>query len=294
MVKHMNNIYISDFLSYLEVEANYSKNTINSYENDLNKFEEYYKSKDLLKITSKDIEKYIQTLSDLAPTTVSHNISSLKTFYSYFLKQVRISNNPTDGIKSPKLGIHLPTYLTIDEVNKLLDIEVTDAFSSRNKAILELMYATGLRISEVISLEFKNVDYDECIIRVMGKGSKERIVPVNDYAIKYLKEYIDNYRPELVKNEINNYIFLNNHGRMLTRQGIFKMIKNYAALKNIKKTIGPHTLRHTFATHLLENGADLRVIQELLGHSDISTTQIYTHLTKEALHNEYKKYFPRD
>lgn len=294
MVKHMNNIYISDFLSYLEVEANYSKNTINSYENDLNKFEEYYKSKDLLKITSKDIEKYIQTLSDLAPTTVSHNISSLKTFYSYFLKQGRISNNPTDGIKSPKLGIHLPTYLTIDEVNKLLDIEVTDAFSSRNKAILELMYATGLRISEVISLEFKNIDYDECIIRVMGKGSKERIVPVNDYAIKYLKEYINNYRPELVKNEINNYIFLNNHGRMLTRQGIFKIIKNYAALKNIKKTIGPHTLRHTFATHLLENGADLRVIQELLGHSDISTTQIYTHLTKEALHNEYKKYFPRD
>lgn len=290
----MNNIYISDFLSYLEVEANYSKNTINSYENDLNKFEEYYKSKDLLKITSKDIEKYIQTLSDLAPTTVSHNISSLKTFYSYFLKQGRISNNPTDGIKSPKLGIHLPTYLTIDEVNKLLDIEVTDAFSSRNKAILELMYATGLRISEVISLEFKNIDYDECIIRVMGKGSKERIVPVNDYAIKYLKEYINNYRPELVKNEINNYIFLNNHGRMLTRQGIFKIIKNYAALKNIKKTIGPHTLRHTFATHLLENGADLRVIQELLGHSDISTTQIYTHLTKEALHNEYKKYFPRD
>lgn len=290
----MNNIYISDFLSYLEVEANYSKNTINSYENDLNKFEEYYKSKDLLKITSKDIEKYIQTLSYLAPTTVSHNISSLKTFYSYFLKQGRISNNPTDGIKSPKLGIHLPTYLTIDEVNKFLDIEVTDAFSSRNKAILELMYATGLRISEVISLEFKNIDYDECIIRVMGKGSKERIVPVNDYAIKYLKEYIDNYRPELVKNEINNYIFLNNHGRMLTRQGIFKMIKNYAALKNIKKTIGPHTLRHTFATHLLENGADLRVIQELLGHSDISTTQIYTHLTKEALHNEYKKYFPRD
>lgn len=290
----MNNIYISDFLSYLEVEANYSKNTINSYENDLNKFEEYYKIKDLLKITSKDIEKYIQTLSDLAPTTVSHNISSLKTFYSYFLKQGRISNNPTDGIKSPKLGIHLPTYLTIDEVNKLLDIEVTDAFSSRNKAILELMYATGLRISEVISLEFKNIDYDECIIRVMGKGSKERIVPVNDYAIKYLKEYINNYRPELVKNEINNYIFLNNHGRMLTRQGIFKIIKNYAALKNIKKTIGPHTLRHTFATHLLENGADLRVIQELLGHSDISTTQIYTHLTKEALHNEYKKYFPRD
>ncbi len=294
MVKRMNDIYISDFLSYLEVEANYSENTIRSYENDLNKFEEYYKKKDLLKITSKDIDKFIQTLNDLAPSTVSHNISSLKTFYSYFLKLGRISANPTDGIKSPKLGIHLPTYLTIDEINKLLDIEVTDAFSSRNKAILELMYATGLRISEVITLEFKNIDYEECIVRVMGKGSKERIVPINNYAIKYLKDYIDNYRPELVKNEINNYIFLNNHGRMLTRQGIFKMIKNYASIKGIKKTIGPHTLRHTFATHLLENGADLRVIQELLGHSDISTTQIYTHLTNEALHNEYKKYFPRD
>lgn len=294
MVKRMNDIYISDFLSYLEVEANYSENTIRSYENDLNKFEEYYKKKDLLKITSKDIDKFIQTLNDLAPSTVSHNISSLKTFYSYFLKLGRISANPTDGIKSPKLGIHLPTYLTIDEINKLLDIEVTDVFSSRNKAILELMYATGLRISEVITLEFKNIDYEECIVRVMGKGSKERIVPINDYAIKYLKDYIDNYRPELVKNEINNYIFLNNHGRMLTRQGIFKMIKNYASIKGIKKTIGPHTLRHTFATHLLENGADLRVIQELLGHSDISTTQIYTHLTNEALHNEYKKYFPRD
>ena len=290
----MNDIYISDFLSYLEVEANYSENTIKSYENDLNKFEEYYKHKDLLKITSKDIDKFIQTLNDLAPSTVSHNISSLKTFYSYFLKLERISVNPTDGIKSPKLGVHLPTYLTIDEINKLLDIEVTDAFSSRNKAILELMYATGLRISEVITLEFKNLDYEECIVRVIGKGSKERIVPINDYAIKYLRDYIDNYRPELVKNEINNYIFLNNHGRMLTRQGIFKMIKNYASIKGIKKTIGPHTLRHTFATHLLENGADLRVIQELLGHSDISTTQIYTHLTNEALHNEYKKYFPRD
>lgn len=294
MVKRMNDIYISDFLSYLEVEANYSENTIRSYENDLNKFEEYYKKKDLLKITSKDIDKFIQTLNDLAPSTVSHNISSLKTFYSYFLKLGRISANPTDGIKSPKLGIHLPIYLTVDEINKLLDIEVTDAFSSRNKAILELMYATGLRISEIITLEFKNIDYEECIVRVMGKGSKERIVPINDYAIKYLKDYIDNYRPELVKNEINNYIFLNNHGRMLTRQGIFKMIKNYASIKGIKKTIGPHTLRHTFATHLLENGADLRVIQELLGHSDISTTQIYTHLTNETLHNEYKKYFPRD
>ena len=217
----------------------------------------------------------------------------MKSFYLYYIKIGKIVSSPVEAIKLPKLGTHLPTYLTIDEVNNLLDIEVSDPFQARNKAILELMYATGLRISEVVSLEFKNIDFDDCIVRVMGKGSKERIVPINDVALKYLKLYIDDYRPELVKGTINNYLFLNNHGNVITRQGIFKMIKKYASEKGIKKEIGPHTLRHTFATHLLENGADLRIIQELLGHSDISTTQIYTHLTNETLHNEYKKYFPR-
>ena len=156
------------------------------------------------------------------------------------------------------------------------------------------MYATGLRISEVISLEFKNIDFEECIVRVMGKGSKERIVPINDYALKALSTYIDDYRPLMIKKDINNYIFLNNHGKQMTRQGVFKMIKQECLKKGIKKDISPHTIRHTFATHLLLNGADLRIIQELLGHSDISTTQIYTHLTNEELYNDYKKYFPRD
>lgn len=289
----MNEDYIREFENYLNIDLNYSKNTVASYINDLEKFITYYKNLDIIKLNTTNIEKYIKTLEDAAPATVSHNISSLKTFYNYEIKMGKIDSNPMDAIKPPKLGTHLPVYLTIDEIDKILDIEVKDPFSSRNKALLELMYATGLRISEVIALEFKNIDFEDCIVRVMGKGNKERIVPINDIAIKYLNDYIENYRPLLIKKNINNYIFLNNHGNMMTRQGVFKIIKNYAETKGINKNIGPHTLRHTFATHLLENGADLRIIQELLGHSDISTTQIYTHLTNETLHNEYKEYFPR-
>lgn len=289
----MNNKYISDFLLYLELDLNYSDNTIKSYDNDISKFTKFYESKDLLELGVRDIEKYINTLSELSPSTVSHNISSLRTFYNYYMKLEKIGYNPCDSIKQPRLGTHLPVYLTIDEINTLLDIDIETPFDARNKAILELMYATGLRISEAISLEFKNIDTEECIVRVMGKGSKERIVPINDYALDALNEYLTNYRPQLIKNNYNNYLFLNNHGGMLTRQGVFKMIKAECLKKGIKKTISPHTIRHTFATHLLENGADLRIIQELLGHSDIGTTQIYTHITNETLHKEYLEYFPR-
>lgn len=289
----MNYDYISEFLSYLELDLNYSDNTIASYGNDLDKLANYYEKKDLLKLNVNDIEKYILSLENLASTTIAHNISSFKAFYNYYFKIGKISANPVDVIKSPKLGKYLPVFLTEEEIEILLDIDIIDPFSSRNKAILEIMYASGLRISEVVSLEFKNLDFDECIVRVMGKGSKERIVPINDIAIEYLKSYIKDYRPLLVKNKINNYLFLNNHGGQLTRQGIFKMIKGECMKKGINKEISPHTIRHTFATHLLENGADLRIIQELLGHSDISTTQIYTHLSNESLRNSYKEYFPR-
>ena len=289
----MNYDYIAQFLLYLELDLNYSDNTINSYSNDLNKIAIFFDKKSLLNLGVKDLERYLNTLSELAPATVSHNISSLKTFYNYFLKLDKIKYNPCDSIKQPKMGRHLPEYLTQDEIESLLDIEVDSPFSARNKALLELMYATGLRISETINLEFKNLDLEYCIIRVMGKGSKERIVPINDYAIKALESYIQEYRPSLIKDEVNNYLFLNNHGKMLTRQGVFKMLKIECLKKGIKKNISPHTIRHTFATHLLENGADLRIIQELLGHSDISTTQIYTHISNETLHREYNEYFPR-
>ena len=288
----MNEIYINDFLLYLEMDLNYSKNTINTYENNLNQLNGYIK-KDLLKLNSKDIENFITSL-ELEPSSISNYLSAYKTFYNYYIKLGKININPTDVIDSPKLIKKLPTYLTVDEIDKFLNIEITDAFSARNKSMLELLYATGLRISELVSLEFKNIDLNECIVRVMGKGSKERIIPLSDVAIEYLKIYVKDYRQKLVKNELNNYIYLNNHGKQMTRQGVFKIIKKRAEETGINKDISPHTLRHSIATHMLENGADLRIIQEFLGHSDISTTQIYTHLTNQKLKSDYMEYFPRN
>ena len=288
----MNDTYINEFLLYLEMDLNYSKNTINTYLNNLNQLNIFVK-KDLLNIKSSDIETFINSL-DINKISIRNYLSSYKTFYNYYIKIGKIKTNPIDMIDSPKVINKLPIYLTIDEINKFLNIDIIDEFSARNKSMLELLYATGLRISELISLEFKNFDLNECIIRVMGKGSKERIIPLSDIAINYLKIYVKDYRQKLVKNEINNYVYLNNHGKKLTRQGVFKIIKKQAQVSNINKVISPHTLRHSIATHMLENGADLRIIQEFLGHENISTTQIYTHLSNTKLKSDYMEFFPRN
>ena len=288
----MNDNYINDFLLYLEMDLNYSKNTINTYQNNLSILSNNI-NKDLLKLSSKDIEHFISSLN-LESSSISNYLSSFKTFYNYYIKIGMLKENPVLLIDSPKLKKHLPTYLTIDEIDKLLNIEIKDAFSARNKSLLELLYATGLRISELVNLEFKNIDLNDCIVRIMGKGSKERIVPINDTAIKYLKIYVKDYRHCLVKKEQNNYVYLNNHGKKMTRQGVFKMLKKRALESNIKKDVSPHTLRHSIATHMLENGADLRIIQEFLGHESISTTQIYTHLSNQKLKSDYMEYFPRN
>lgn len=288
----MNDEYINDFLLYLEMDLNYSKNTINTYSNALNHLNNNIK-KDILKLRSTDIENFISKLN-LESSSISNYLSAYKTFYNYYIKIGKININPIDKVDSPKLSKHLPTYLTVEEVDKLLDIDIKDAFSARNKSLLELLYATGLRISELINLEFKNIDLNECIIRIMGKGSKERIVPINDLAIKYLKIYVKDYRYKLVKKEQNNFVYLNNHGKKMTRQGVFKMIKKRTQETGIKKDVSPHTLRHSIATHMLENGADLRIIQEFLGHESIGTTQIYTHLTNQKLKSDYMEFFPRN
>lgn len=288
----MNDNYINDFLLYLEMDLNYSKNTINTYQNNLSILSNNI-NKELLKLNSKDIEHFISSLN-LESSSISNYLSSFKTFYNYYIKIGMLKENPVLLIDSPKLKKHLPTYLTIDEIDKLLNIEIKDAFSARNKSLLELLYATGLRISELVNLEFKNIDLNDCIVRIMGKGSKERIVPINDTAIKYLKIYVKDYRHCLVKKEQNNYVYLNNHGRKMTRQGVFKMLKKRTLEANIKKDVSPHTLRHSIATHMLENGADLRIIQEFLGHESISTTQIYTHLSNQKLKSDYMEYFPRN
>lgn len=287
----MNDRLINDFKNYLELERNYSNNTSLSYVKDVTLFSDFIK-KDLLLIDKKDIEKYIRSLNK-SSMTISHVISSLKSFYNYYMRMGNINSNPTDEIDRPKIEKKIPEFLTLEEVSSLLNFKVNNEFEARNKAILELLYSSGLRISELTNLELSNIDLDECLVRVMGKGSKERIVPLGDYAIEALKEYIYFYRPMLNKNN-SSYIFLNNRGGILSRQFIFKVIKEECIKKGIRKNVSPHTLRHTFATHLLKNGADLRIIQELLGHENLSTTQIYTHLTNDKLKHDYEDYFPRN
>lgn len=287
----MNDRLINDFKNYLELERNYSNNTSLSYVKDVTLFSDFIK-KDLLLVDKKDIEKYIRSLNK-GSKTISHVISSLKSFYNYYMRMGNIKSNPTDEIDRPKIEKKIPEFLTLEEVSSLLNFEVNNEFEARNKAILELLYSSGLRISELTSLELSNIDLDECLVRVMGKGSKERIVPLGDYAIDALKEYIYFYRPMLNKNN-SSYVFLNNRGGVLSRQFIFKVIKEECIKKGIRKNVSPHTLRHTFATHLLKNGADLRIIQELLGHENLSTTQIYTHLTNDKLKHDYEDYFPRN
>lgn len=283
---------LKEYENYLKFEKNYSMNTINSYLSDIKEYQEFKKG-DILSSTKEDILAYLKTINDFESTTISHKISSLKSFFKYYQKREKIKVNPLANIKSPKIAKKLPTYLTLEEVSKLLDIEIKSPYDARNKAILELLYSSGIRISELCNMQTSNYNSYECIIRLIGKGSKERIIPLGDYAISVLEDYINNYRPKINKKNINS-IFINNRGDAISRQFIFKVIKKECLKKGIRKNVSPHTLRHTFATHLLQNGADLRIIQELLGHENISTTQIYTHVSNQELKNDYQKFFPRD
>ena len=283
---------LKEYENYLKFEKNYSMNTINSYLSDIKEYQEFKKG-DILSSTKEDILAYLKTIKNLESTTISHKISSLKSFFKYYQKREKIKANPLANIKSPKITKKLPTYLTLEEVSKLLDVEIKSPYDARNKAILELLYSSGIRISELCNMQTSNYNSYECIIRLIGKGSKERIIPLGDYAISVLEDYINNYRPKINKKNINS-IFINNRGDAVSRQFIFKVIKKECLKKGIRKNVSPHTLRHTFATHLLQNGADLRIIQELLGHENISTTQIYTHVSNQELKNDYQKFFPRD
>ena len=287
-----NQNYLEMYENFLKFEKNYTNNTVMSYLKDVNLFYNFIE-KDLIMVTNEDIKRYLKELSNLSNATISHILSSLTSFYNFLEKVNVITINPTENIVHPKLDKKIPSYLTIEEVTKLLDVDINNEFDARNKAILELLYSTGLRISELTGLEMSNVDLDDCIIRVMGKGRKERIIPLGDFAIDALKTYIVYYRP-LLNKKGSTYIFLNNRGGILTRQFIFKIIKLECIKKGINKKVSPHTLRHTFATHLLNNGADLRIIQDLLGHENLSTTQIYTHIVNNQLKNDYVEYFPRN
>ena len=285
---------IEEFLRYLLIDKGYSNNTIYSYKKDLEKFLEFNKNTNINNISNQDLKNYIKYLNEnnLNEKSISRNISCLKSFYKFLIIEKYITNNPSESIYLPKIKKNLPNILSEDEVLNLLDIKLNDAYSYRNKAMLELMYATGLRVSELVNLKFQDIDLNEDIVRTLGKGSKERIIPIGEYSKEYLEKYIYEYRSKLIKKNNPEYIFLNNHGNKMTRQGFFKIIKSIAKEKNIDKKLSPHTIRHSFASHLLKYGADLRTIQELLGHSDISTTQIYTHITNEELKKDYNNFHP--
>ncbi len=283
--------YINKYLNYLEYERKLSDNTIKSYLNDLKDFDIYFKG-DLLSLSYDDLKKYIASLQDKNTRTIAHYLTVINSFYLFLVNDDIIKKNPCEDIASPKVNKKLPTFLTEEEVTKLLDINLFTPYDYRNKAMLELLYATGLRITELCNLKLTDVDLGNCFIRVLGKGKKERIVPVTDLALKYLVLYAEQYRNIILKDKDSEYLFISNSLTNISRQGFFKILKKECKRAGIEKNVSPHILRHSFATHLLKHGADLRIIQELLGHEDITTTQIYAHLVNEKLKKDYE-YHPR-
>ena len=287
---------IDDFINYCIFEKGLSDKTKESYYYDLNVYKEYLKNigiDKVDKIFTSDIENFIKKRSKEEGSTIAHNLTVIKNFHSYLLKSDILKKDISENIARPKLKKRLPMTLSTDDIDKLLDIELKDNYDYRNKAMIELMYGSGLRVSELISLDVHSIDFTNCIIRITGKGSKDRIVPVGEYSMYYLDKYL-RIRDSMLKDTNTDALFLNNHGKRMTRQGFFKNLKTILRQKGLNEDISPHTLRHSFATHLLERGADLRSIQELLGHSDIATTRIYTHISDNMVKEEYKKYHPRE
>ena len=289
---------INEYLDSLIAEVHLSKNTQLAYSNDLDKYKEYLEKSDIFKveeIKKEDIFSFLEYLKkkNLKPQSIAHYLTSIKNYHKFLLQNEYLDKDIAESIERPKLVKKLPNTLTVEEVDKLLDIRTVTPFDYRNKCMLELLYGTGLRISELLSLTINDIDTINCTIRCIGKGNKERIVPINDYVIKALNSYLE-VRPALLKNKKTKELFLNSRGEKLSREGFFKELKKILLKKGLNPNVSPHTLRHSFATHLLEYGADLRVIQEMLGHSDVSTTRIYTHITNQKVAQDYKKYHPRN
>lgn len=293
IMEKINDQEVIFYLEYLKYEKKLSENTIDSYGENLYMLEKYFNPetyhKKIISLTKEDIRTYLYSL-DKNNKTKAHYLTVINNFFKYMQLIEKINMNPCEGIRMPKLEKTLPKYLTPEEINKLLDIRLTKPIDYRNKAMLELLYATGTRISEILSLELNQVDFEECLLRVTGKGKKERIIPIDNTALEYLKLYIYEYRPYIQKSTTTNHVFLNSKGNAMSRQGFFKILKQICAKSGIKKEISPHILRHSFATHLLNNGADLRIIQELLGHENLSTTEIYSHVSNEKIKSDYQNH----
>ncbi|NTE01106.1 site-specific tyrosine recombinase XerD [Agrobacterium tumefaciens] len=293
--------YIKGFRSYLKLERSLSGNSVAAYLSDIDKLVQYYKSINYLpglnEITTADLKSFLSWLNELGmlASTQARVISGLKAFFTYLILEELISNNPADLIEAPKLSRKLPDTLNIHEINELIDaIDASKPEGMRNKAIIEVLYGCGLRVTELTELKISNLYAQIEFIKVIGKGNKERLVPIGGVALKLLDIYMTQIRVHMkIKKGNEDYIFLNRFGAKLSRISIFNLIKGLAITTGLKKTISPHTLRHSFATHLIEGGADLRAVQEMLGHSSITTTEIYTHIDRDYLHEVITQFHPR-
>ncbi|MCF7871001.1 MAG: site-specific tyrosine recombinase XerD [Candidatus Omnitrophica bacterium] len=290
--------YIEAFFDYLRVERGLAPNSIKSYKADLSKYSKYLSKLGITnprKIEREDVTEFIFSLRGLlSVVTISRILSTVKNFHQFLLREKIISNNPSTLIEPPKLEKKIPSYLTSQEVAKVLKApNLKKNQGLRARAILEIIYASGLRVSELVELKIQDVNLDIGFIKCKGKGAKERIVPLGKLASHFIKRYKEEVRPQILKEKESPFLFLAQGGHRLSRQSVWKMIKAMVKKARIKKKVSPHTLRHSFATHLLEGGADLRSVQEMLGHADITTTQIYTHINKTRLKKIHNKFHPR-
>jgi integrase/recombinase XerD len=291
--------HYQDYLSMLRVERNVSSQTIDAYKRDLKQYLGYIddqKIKELSQITPTHIRDYIRILNDrgMAPASISRIISSIRSYHKYLSGETIISENPALVIKNPKIPKKLPDVLSEKEISSIIgSIKESSQFYQRDKAMIEMLYSCGIRVSELCGLEMSNLFLEDELIRVLGKGNKERLLPIGGRAKEYLNDYLIHTRIRLIKQTGSSHIFLSRNGKALTRAMVNNILNKWTQISEVNRSVSPHILRHSFATHLLEGGADLRFVQALLGHSDISTTQIYTHLDKHYLKEIYKSHHPR-
>ena len=291
-----NSVLIDQFLDAVWVEQGLSENTLSAYGSDLRIFAQWLKSRSLLEVNTGDLSKFLASRyqEGIGSRSSARILSSLRRFYGYYIRENNITIDPTALIDSPHIGKPLPHSLTEADVECLLNApETATTLGFRDKTMLEMLYATGLRVSELVNLTLDQISLRQGVVRIVGKGNKERLVPVGEEAMDWMERYLNESRLSLLAGRQCSYVFVTNRGENMTRQAFWHIIKRHAQKAGISKTLSPHTLRHAFATHLLNHGADLRVVQLLLGHSDLSTTQIYTHIARERLKELHTKYHPR-
>jgi len=298
-MKETEKYYTDKFKTWLRLEKGLSPNSVDAYLDDIHKLFQFITNEGLhiLQIRYADLQQFLAQLNDIgiSPRSQARIISGIKSFYRFLLLEDFVRTDPTELLESPKIGMKLPEVLSVDEINRILDsIDLSTPTGQRNRAMLEVLYSCGLRVSELVNLKYPDVYVDEEFIRVEGKGRKQRLVPISQTAIREIRNYLDDRRQITVQKGSEDILFLNQRGAKLTRVMVFYIIKTHAELAGIKKPISPHTFRHSFATHLLEGGANLRAIQIMLGHEKITTTELYTHIDREFLRKEITAHHPRN